>query len=77
MNFENVNGWEISGKEKTMICPKCKAKIGLYRFEARTQSIMAQGMTCPVCGYWEESGMCDWERRKIESEKRRDLSRYW
>jgi len=40
-----------------MICPKCKAKIGLYRFEARTQSIMAQGMTCPVCGYWEESAM--------------------
>ena len=47
-----------------MICPKCKAKIGLYRFEARTPYILAQGMTCPVCGYWKESGIVDRKRRK-------------
>jgi len=50
-----------------MICPKCKAKIGIYRFEARTQHIMAQGMTCPVCGYWEESGMGDMASGKKEA----------
>ncbi len=53
-----------------MICPKCKAKIGLYRFETRTQSILAQGMTCPVCGYWEESGMSD--RAKSKKTARRE-----
>jgi len=38
-----------------MLCPKCKSGIGLYRYEARTQSHMSLGMTCSVCGYWEES----------------------
>jgi hypothetical protein len=40
-----------------MFCPKCKAKIGLYRFETMTQSHLTQGMTCSVCGYWAESGV--------------------
>ena len=48
-----------------MICPKCKAKIGLYRFEGRTQHFMAQGITCPVCGYWEESGVVEGKCRKM------------
>jgi hypothetical protein len=25
---------------------------------------MAQGMTCPVCGFWEESGMGERKNRK-------------
>ena len=40
-----------------MLCPKCKAKIGLYRFKGMTQSQFTQGMTCPMCGYWSEGGM--------------------
>jgi hypothetical protein len=40
-----------------MLCPKCKAKIGLYRFKGMTQSQFTQGMTCSVCGYWSEKGM--------------------
>ena len=56
-------------KEKEMICPKCKAKIGLYRFEARTQHIMAEGMTCPVCGYWEESGVVEGKCRKMITQR--------
>jgi hypothetical protein len=40
-----------------MYCPKCKAKIGLHRFESRTQTHVTQGMTCSVCGYWVEGGV--------------------
>ncbi len=40
-----------------MFCPKCKAKIGLYRYEARTQYHVTEGMTCTVCGYWLEGGL--------------------
>lgn len=38
-----------------MYCPKCKAKIGIHRYESRTLSHVAQGMTCCMCGYWIES----------------------
>jgi len=37
-----------------MFCPKCKAKIGVLRYDSRTLSHVAQGMTCCVCGYWME-----------------------
>jgi hypothetical protein len=50
-------GLKLFRKESTMFCPKCKAKIGLYRFEGVTQSHFTQGMTCSVCGYWSESGV--------------------
>jgi hypothetical protein len=40
-----------------MNCPKCKAKIGLHRFESRTMTHVTQGMTCSVCGYWVEGGV--------------------
>jgi len=40
-----------------MYCPKCKAKVGLHRYESRTMSHVTQGMTCSVCGYWVEGGI--------------------
>lgn len=40
-----------------MNCPKCKAQIGLHRYESRTQNHVAQGMSCSVCGYWREGFM--------------------
>ncbi len=39
-----------------MFCPKCKAKIGLLRYESRTQNHVAQGMACCICGFWVERG---------------------
>ncbi|HET6419901.1 MAG TPA: hypothetical protein VFG19_07085 [Geobacteraceae bacterium] len=38
-----------------MFCPKCRAKIGLYRYQTVTQSSIARGVTCAVCGYWKEN----------------------
>jgi len=40
-----------------MLCPKCKAKIGLHRFKGMTRSQFSQGITCSVCGYWSEPGI--------------------
>lgn len=40
-----------------MYCPKCKAKVGLHRYESRTMSHVTQGMTCSVCGFWVEGGI--------------------
>ncbi len=37
-----------------MVCPKCKSKIGLHRYESRIQVHLAQGTACCVCGYWME-----------------------
>ncbi len=36
------------------MCPKCKSKIGLHRYESRIQVHLAQGTTCCVCGFWLE-----------------------
>jgi hypothetical protein len=40
-----------------MFCPKCRAKIGLYRLKAVTQNSIAQGISCAVCGYWKENSI--------------------
>jgi hypothetical protein len=40
-----------------MSCPKCRAKIGLYRYKTVTQNYVARGVTCAVCGYWKENTM--------------------
>ncbi len=37
-----------------MVCPKCKSKIGLHRYESWIQVHLAQGAACCVCGYWME-----------------------
>lgn len=39
-----------------MICPKCKARIGLHYHEQYLQAhCNAQGVSCYICGYWVNS----------------------
>jgi len=47
-----------------MFCPKCKAKIGIHRYESRTLNHLAQGVTCCVCGFWKEGGSNTAKHRK-------------
>jgi Zn ribbon nucleic-acid-binding protein len=35
-----------------MVCPKCKAKIGVMKHELMVESGMVFVTRCIICGYW-------------------------
>lgn len=35
-----------------MICPKCKAKIGIMRQNLTVETGQISGVNCFMCGYW-------------------------
>ncbi len=35
-----------------MLCPKCKAKIGVTMQQIATESGKVSGILCYMCGYW-------------------------
>ncbi|KAF0219951.1 MAG: hypothetical protein FD174_1675 [Geobacteraceae bacterium] len=35
-----------------MFCPKCNARIGLYKCKISIYGNITQGMSCYMCGYW-------------------------
>jgi hypothetical protein len=57
-------------KGENDVLTEMQIKIGLYRFETGTRHIMAQGMTCPTCGNWEESDMDGRARDKNKARKK-------
>lgn len=37
-----------------MVCPKCKAKIGVMKHEIILDFAVVQGTRCIICGYWSQ-----------------------
>jgi hypothetical protein len=37
-----------------MLCPKCKAKIGIIRQQLATETGQVTGILCYICGFWKQ-----------------------
>jgi len=37
-----------------MLCPKCKAKIGIIRQQLATETGKISGFLCYICGFWKQ-----------------------
>lgn len=37
-----------------MLCPKCKAKIGIIRQQLATETGKVSGILCYICGFWKQ-----------------------
>jgi hypothetical protein len=37
-----------------MSCPKCKAEIGVMKYEIILDFAVVQGTRCVICGYWSQ-----------------------
>jgi hypothetical protein len=42
----------LGRKVNTVACPKCKAKIGIVKQKLATQTGIAFGVLCYICGCW-------------------------
>ncbi|TWJ19073.1 hypothetical protein [Geobacter argillaceus] len=40
-----------------MTCPKCKARIGIFKQELTVDTGPAFGINCFICGYWVHQGV--------------------
>jgi hypothetical protein len=40
-----------------MKCPKCNARIGLTRQRLATDTGIASGTICYICGYWKQESL--------------------